>query len=665
MIVLEVVVPIPLNKIFYYLPLNNVNIKNIVKKRVKVQFGKKNLIAYAISYIDININSSIKLKQIIEVIDEINLITEEAVELAKYISENYFCSIGEALSSIIPASMKFNKKKKEKEKENEKEKEKEKEKYNLNIKQNNAINLINKCIDKNIYESFLIHGVTGSGKTEIYINIIKHALKQKKSTIVLIPDISLTVQFINIIKTRFNEEIGVWHSGISNNEKYDLFLKAINGCIRIMIGARSAVFAPFKNLGLIIIDEEHECTYKQEQKPSYDARDIAKWRCKYQNTVIVLGSATPSLESYKDAIERKTNLIELNNRIYNKQLPEVKILTLENRFFRSSQFLPETIKAMSDTLYKKEQIIVFLNRRGYSQTIICKKCHNVYQCKKCSISMVFHKNPDLLKCHYCGNIKYTSLMSCQSCGCKDITVFGHGTQKIEHELKKLFLQARILRLDSDAMHSGKNYEKVYNGIKNEEYDILIGTQMIAKGFDFKKVSLVCIVDADTSLYIPDFKSAEKTFQLITQVAGRTGRGNTNGNVIVQTNHSKHYAIECSKKHDFKSFYKIEIEQRKKMFYPPFCDIAKILIKGKNKKKNNENSDRLFVFLKDLIEKHELKLKLLGPVSAYVEKLNYTYRKYIIVKGSKDNILKLNKFLNNFKKSSKIFVSIEIMPSNLI
>jgi len=661
MIVLEVAVPVPINKTFYYLPLNNTNLKNIVRRRVKVPFGKKILTAYAISYRNIESNNTLKLKQIIEIIDNNNLITEEAIELSKYISKNYVCSLGEALSSIIPTSMKPSKitfkNKNTEEKVNYK-------KYVLNTQQNNAVTLINENLSRNIYNSFLIHGVTASGKTEVYINAIEYALHQNKSTIMLIPDISLTTQFLNVMTARFNKSIGIWHSGISNNEKYNLFLEAMNGNIKIIIGARSAVFTPFKNLGLIIIDEEHEHTYKQEKKPSYDTREIAKWRGRYQNAVVILGSATPSLESYKDAMDKKINLIELSKRIDNKELPEVKVLTFKNRIFKTSSFLPETIKAISKVLARKEQVIVFLNRRGYSSSIICRKCNSIYQCPRCSISMVFHRNPDLLKCHYCSKIEYLPV-SCPLCKSKDVTILGLGIQKVEDELKKLFKRAKICRLDSDTASSNKVYEKVYDGIKNEEYDILIGTQMVAKGFNFPKVSLVCVIDADTSLYIPDFKSVEKTFQLITQVAGRTGRGNTKGNVIVQTNHPNHYAIEYAKKHDFKSFYKIEIEQRKRLSYPPFCDIAKISVKSKKEKKIDEDSEKLFFFLKDLVTKYKLELEVLGPVAAYIAKLNNIYRKHIIIKGNRNNILKLAEFLENFKRSSGTFIGIEIMPSDLI
>ncbi|MDR3281543.1 MAG: primosomal protein N', partial [Endomicrobium sp.] len=582
MLVSEVVLPISINKSFYYLPPENVDHESIVGKRVKVQFGRKIFNAYVISCQSLKDYKNLKLKRIIEIIDDESLISKEIMGLADYISKNYICSLGEALASIIPISMipqkRFSKNKVIVGKEIITCKD-----PILNIQQVIAINLINKSLENNTHNSFLLHGVNSSVKTEVYVHAIKHALKRNKSVIILVPEIFLTVQFVDIMTKFFGSNVNVWHSGIRNTEKYNFFLKAKNGYTGIMIGTRSAVFTPFKNLGIIVVDEEHERAYKQERRPFYDTREIAKWRGKYHNAVVILGSATPSLESYKDALENKTILIELKEHVCKKELPEIKVLTLKNRLFKAYSLLSETVESISKVLAKKEQVIVFLNRRGYFLSIICKKCGSVYQCPKCSISMIFHKNPDLLRCHYCSYIKNLPII-CSVCKNKDMRVFGTGTQKVESELKKLFKDAKIFRLDGDTAYLNRNYKKVYNGMKNDEYDILIGTQMITKGFDFPKVSLVCVVDADTSLYMSSFKAVEKTFQLLTQIAERCWRGNIRGSVIVQTRHPKHYAIECAKSHDYISFYKTEIEQRKKLFYPPFCDIAKILIKNKKENK---------------------------------------------------------------------------------
>ncbi|MDR2426137.1 MAG: primosomal protein N' [Endomicrobium sp.] len=659
--VLEVAVAVPLNKAFYYLPPENIAAENVVGKRVKVQFGKRNLTAYALSVCETKENK-FKLKTVTEILDSNPIITKESVELAKYISANYVCSLGEALASIIPPSIKASPKKSGKLFVSEDNVYGAR--HLLNTGQQNAVDLINNGILEQTSGKFLLFGITASGKTEIYLNNIEYALKLGKSAIMLIPEISLTAQFVDIVTKRFIGKVGVWHSSVSNIEKYKLYMKAKNSEIKIMLGARSAVFAPFENLGLIIIDEEHEHTYKQEQKPSYDAREVAFWRGKYHKAAVVLGSATPSLESYKDALENKLTLITLQERIDKKQMPEVKVLSLKNRLYLRSILMTETIEAISDALSRKEQIIVFLNRRGYSPSIMCRNCGNVYQCPNCSISMVFHRNPDLLKCHYCAETKELPI-TCPICKSKEISVFGTGTQKVEDELKKMFPKAKIFRLDGDTASSKEVYLNAYKGIKNDKYDILLGTQMIAKGFDFPRVSLVCVIDADTSLYLPDFKSAEKTFQMITQVAGRCGRGDMQGNVIVQTAHPEHYAIEHAKKHDFESFYKVETEHRKKLFYPPYCDVAKIAVRNKDEKKAIHDSEQLLMLIENIAKSLALPVKILGPSPAYIAKLHNTYRRHIIIKGKKEDILKAVPLISEYKKSTGTQVSIEIMPSDLI
>lgn len=659
--VLEVAVPVPLNKTFHYLPLENTEAENIAGKRVKVQFGKRTVTAYALSVCESDENN-FKLKPVLDVIDDEPIITKESVELAKYISDNYVCSLGEAMASIIPVSMKIPKRKPKNLFISEESSYCVRHK--LNDKQQNAFEMIKNSISEEDCDRFLMFGITASGKTEVYLNSIEHALSLGKSAVMLIPEISLTTQFVDIVTKRFGSQVGVWHSAVSNTEKYKLYMKAVKGDIKIMLGARSAVFAPFEKLGLIIIDEEHEHTYKQEQKPSYDAREIAFWRSQYHKATVVLGSATPSLESYKDALENKLSLIEMPERIDKKQLPSIKVLSLKNRLYTRSLLMPETIEAVSGALSRKEQIIVFLNRRGYSPSIMCRKCGSVYQCPNCSISMVYHRNPDSLKCHYCGETKKLPIV-CPICASKDISVFGTGTQKVEDELKKMFPAAKVFRLDGDTASSKETYANAYKGIKSEEYDILLGTQMIAKGFDFPRVSLVCVIDADTSLYLPDFKSAEKTFQLITQVAGRCGRGDTQGDVIVQTSHPEHYAIEHAQKHDFTAFYKAETEHRKKLFYPPYCDVAKIAVRNKEEEKAAYDSEQLFTLIEGVVKSYELPVKLLGPAPAYIAKLHNTYRRHIIIKGNKNDILKVAPLINTYKHSAGTQISIEIMPSDLI
>ncbi|MCL2334546.1 MAG: primosomal protein N' [Endomicrobia bacterium] len=743
MTVVEVAVAVPLNKIFHYLPPTGASPEDVIGKRVRVEFGKRMMTGYALAACESDETADFKLKEISSVLDPAPVITGEAVLLAQHISENYICSLGEALACVIPVSMKAPKRQNYKlqidalcrvipeiccrgsnykstatphpalsrkgrgnnnvspsplagEGDSPRNNEDEsgagarcerpggrqsrqgeglplpslrgaaatKQSRILTSYQQSAVELITKSISSNKPEVFLIHGITASGKTEVYLNCIEHALKLGKSAIMLIPEISLTAQFVDIVEKRFADNVGIWHSGVSNIEKYKLFSRAKSGEIKVMLGARSAVFAPFEKIGLLIIDEEHEHTYKQEQKPSYDAREIARWRAHYHDAAVVLGSATPSLESFKEAADGNIKLIEMPERIDKRSLPEVKILSLRNKAYGGSLFMTESIDAISKTLARKEQVIVFLNRRGFSPSIMCRQCEAVYQCPNCSISMVYHRNPDILKCHYCGETKKLPVV-CPVCKGREITVFGSGTQKAEDELKKMFPRAKIFRLDGDTASSKENYEKAYKGIKNEEYDILLGTQMIAKGFDFPRVSLVCVVDADTSLYLPDFKSAEKTFQLITQVAGRCGRGETPGNVIVQTRYPEHYAIAHAKSHDFVSFYKAETEHRKKLLYPPYCDVAKISVRNRDEKKASSDSEKLFSALEKTVKDKELPIKLLGPAPAYIAKLHNTFRKNIIIKGDKRDILELADCAGDFRGSSGTQISIEIMPSDLI
>ncbi|MDR3048444.1 MAG: primosomal protein N' [Elusimicrobiota bacterium] len=766
---LEIAVDVPINKTFTYLPLENTNPNDLIGKRVKVPFGKKILTGYVlpsrldeecragdlsrsvpqsadIGNKDINSASQIslfnetpsrKLKRILEVIDDQPIINSETIRLAQYISQNYICSIGEALSCAASCSMQKPKRQQKREREERKEKRENTATQNtgapsflyspvLTPHQQFAFDKISSAISSNENKNFLLHGVTASGKTEVYIRSIEYALKRGKDAIMLIPEISLAAQFSDIVLQRFGSSAGLWHSHISNIEKYKLFYNALNGQIKVMLGARSAVFAPFKNLGLIIIDEEHEHTYKQEQKPSYDVREIAFWRAKENKACVILGSATPSLETYSRAVaspiesermERSSSqsangdplstislsgggnngslispmgeekrgkidtrgegitLIRLPERIDNKKLPEIKVISLKDKPRFGGLLLSETVAALSKTLANKEQAIVFLNRRGHSPSIMCKKCLVVYQCPNCSISMAYHKYNNLLKCHYCGFTQKLPIV-CPECKSKEFNIFGIGTQKVEDELKKTFPKARIFRLDSDTASQKGIYEKAYRGLKNGEYDILLGTQMIAKGFDFEKMSLVCVINADTSLYLPDFRSAEKTFQLITQAAGRCGRAKVEGRVIIQTAHPNHYAIQYAQNYDFEGFYKAEMKQRQDLFYPPYCEIAKITIKNKNEDKVEKESQNLLDFIKvcndgdksDTKNKKALEksMQILGISTPYIAKISNVFRRYIILKGSKTALLEtantISEYQNAYWESQ---ISIEMMPSELV
>ncbi|MDR0486075.1 MAG: primosomal protein N' [Elusimicrobiota bacterium] len=681
--VLQTALNIPADRVFSYLPPENVPPEFCLFKRLKVPFGKGYEIGYALrvedfispipktpsqdvlfggGFSDVK-TDGVKLKTVLEIIDDEPVLSEELLELARYICANYLCSLGEALACIISPAMRDLKSVKAKKKNsgisfpNKNSAQRSAIEYKrLTKEQSAAYERIKDALLSGKGGKFLLFGVTSSGKTEVYLKIIDLVLSLNKSAIFLIPEIALTAQFSDIVFERFGSIVGLWHSGVSAQKKFSLFKGALRGDIKIMLGARSAVFAPFKNIGAVIIDEEHEHTYKQEQKPSYDCRDIASWRAAYHGACLVLGSATPSLEIFSAAREGAIEMLEMPQRIDGKEMPQIKILSLKDKARFGANLLPETVSALSQTLKRKEQAIVFINRRGFSSSIMCRKCLNVYQCPNCSVSLAHHKieyGAHILKCHYCGFSQNFTEVSCPNCKSKDLAVFGIGTQKIEDEIQKLFPYSRIFRLDGDTASKKGVYEKAYRGFKSGDYDILLGTQMISKGFDFERVSLVCIADADTSLYLPDFKSVEKTFQLIIQTAGRCGRGKTAGNVIVQTYHPEHYCIQCAKDYDFLSFYNEEIRRRESLFYPPFCSIAEITIRNKDEDKTFEEAQNLLVFCKEYAERNKISAQIFGPAECRIKKLNNLYRMKILLKGLKKDILSIASSSFKYQKTYSV------------
>ncbi|MEA5001230.1 MAG: primosomal protein N' [Endomicrobiaceae bacterium] len=658
----KVVLPVPVNKYFYYSIPEEFEKSEIIYRRVKVPFGNRILTGYVLSMTDVSeIEENIKLKNIIEIIDSSAVLTDEITNMAKWLSETYLCSEGEAFSTIVPVSLKIPKRATKQ--KNSKTKICNPD-FQITKYQQKAFEEITSCIKNNKNENFMLHGVTSSGKTEVYLRSIQCAIDNNKSAIFLLPEISLTPQFIKILNSRFGGIVALWHSGVSTIKKYKIFNAIQNGEIKIVVGARSAVFLPFTNLGLIIIDEEHENSYKQNNKPSYDAKEIALWRGKYNNAVTVFGSATPSLETYKKCLDKTLNLIELPERVDSKPLPVIEMISLKDVKTKVSVFSKKMLNAIKKALARREQIIIFLNRRGFSPSIMCQKCSKVIHCPYCSIAMVYHKNPEHLKCHYCGKeLKFP--LKCPECGSKEFNIFGVGTQRIEEDLKKLFPHTKIFRLDGDTAKSKEIYTKVYEGVKNEDYSILLGTQMVAKGFDFPRVSLVCVIDADTSLYLPDFRSSERTFQLLTQVAGRCGRSKIAGKVLVQTKYPDNYALIYAQEYNYKKFYEQEMQFRKELKYPPFCNIAKITVRNKDDKKSFDFSKTVYDFLEVKISEKKHKIDMLGPSQSYIFKLNGTYRWQIILKGSRKEIKSVLEELNAVKTPYETFINIELDPSDLL
>lgn len=533
---------------------------------------------------------------------------------------------------------------------------------NLTEEQREAIFNIENSKEKGI----LLKGVTGSGKTEIYMNLVEKALNEGKGAIVLVPEIALTPQMIERFKGRFGEDVALFHSKLSDGERFDEWYRVKSGDCRLVVGARSAIFLPVKNLGLIIIDEEHEGTYKSEHNPKYNTKDVAEFLSLIKGCKYILGSATPSVESFADAMVSKLKLVELKNRVDNKPLPTMEIVDMreELRVKNMSLFSRKLYKEMKEALERKEQIILFLNRRGFSTFISCRSCGYVFKCPKCDISMTYHKNGYLV-CHYCGRAE-KQVKICPKCKSKYVKFFGAGTERVENEVRKYFKDARILRMDADTTRNKESYEKIYNSFKNREADILIGTQMITKGLDFKGITLVGILSADMSLNIPDYRSGERTFQLITQVSGRAGRGDKEGKVIIQSYTPNHPSLKYVINNNYMGMFKEEIAVRKAMKYPPFGKI--LLIRGisKDEEKLKEFMKKSKEMLDNILDES---LDILGPTPCIVSKIKDKNRWQILIKGKikdelckkvKDTLYEMNKSVYN-----EIRISIDINPNNLL
>ena len=701
---------ISVDRPFDYLVPINLKDEVMIGKRVKVPFNSRVLEGFII---DIKEGANKDLKEVIEVIDEDVILDEELLDLGKFISEKYLSTLISAYQVMLPKALKaknntkINKKLDEyielnnnfllndykfnstqqliidevklKKKVLRKEltsislsslktllnkgilKSSFSEHYRLESSINNfykihELNNEQRCVvdeekkEKDLPKTFLLHGVTGSGKTEVYMALIDETLKNKKTAIVLVPEISLTPQMTDRFRSRFKNNIAILHSRLSDGEKYDEYRKIARGEVDIVIGARSAIFAPLKNIGVIIIDEEHTSTYKQENNPKYSAIDIAIERSKTHKCNVILGSATPSLESYARASKGVYKLLELKQRANGQKMPKVEIIDMNDAGKTKGHFSNHLIKEISSTLEKGEQVILLLNRRGYASFITCSNCGHVEKCPNCDITLTYHKSSNTLRCHYCGygTSKSDVCPECHENGMKDL---GIGTERIEEELNKLF-DARVIRMDFDTTSKKGAHEKIINDFRNHKYDILLGTQMIAKGLDFENVTLVGVINADTSLLIPSFRSSEVTFQLLNQVSGRSGRGEKEGKVIIQTHNPNHYAIKYAKSHDYINFFKEEMDIRRKLGYPPYYYLVNIKIISKSYEIARDRASKIGKILKDNLE-HSI---ILGPSISSVFKLKNEYRFGMIIKYKKEDNLynTLNKLIDHYRNNTKLF-----------
>lgn len=687
--------------------------------RVKVPFGKMELEGFVVEVKD---SSDIEVKDILDVIDDEAILNSELLELGKKMQEDTLSTLISCYQIMLPKALKakngqvINKKfdtyyylnkdivcygklstSQEKiinlcmEKEYVLRKElvdislsslntlikknilleKKLEHYRLSYNEkiepkkeltNDQKSVVDEVLANTGYFPYLLFGVTGSGKTEVYMELIEDALNKGKTSIVLVPEISLTPQMVLRFQKRFGDNIAAIHSALSDGEKYDEWRRIVSGEAKIVIGARSAIFAPLNNIGMIIIDEEHSDSYKQDDSnPRYNAKDIALLRGKYHNCPVIMGSATPSLEVFARAKKGVFKLLELPNRINGKSLPHINIVDMNEMISKTKgHFSPVLLEAISARLLKNEQIILLLNRRGYSSFVTCKNCGYTFKCPNCDITLTYHKSSRTLRCHYCG---YGTKVydTCPECHEKSINDLGVGTEKVEEELNKLFPESKILRMDFDTTSRKGMHEKMIKAFKNHEYDILLGTQIVSKGLDFDNVTLVGVINADTSLNIPDFRSSETTFSLLAQVAGRAGRSDKEGEVIIQTFNPEHYAIQYTKKHDYLGFYNREMSIRRELKYPPYYYICYVKISGKDNKYIYEESLKIT----KLFHNKLINMIILGPSPCTIFKLNNIYRYGIILKYKKDEDLRevLNKVIEHYKDNRNIKIDVNFNPSH--
>lgn len=713
------------DKMFTYIVPDNMKEDIKVGCRVKVKFGSMVLEGFVLELTNAIDKVDYELKEIIELVDKIPILNKEMLELGKKIQEITLCSLISAYQVMLPKALKASIKtnintkliryavsnrkdmelityientKYEKQREflkklivEKKIKVDKLESYLNTLEKNGLIKFIYEedyrykfntnnsdtrvilnneqevCVNKvvnsfGISKTFLLYGVTGSGKTEVYMNIIEKAINKGMSAIMLVPEISLTPQIVERFALRFGDNIAILHSGLSDAEKYDEYRKITMGKVKIVVGARSAIFAPLTNIGVIIIDEEHTATYKQENHPRYHARDIAILRSEYHNCPIVLGSATPSLESFARAMNKNYELLVMKKRANNMVLPDVHIVDMKEEIKRGNYtFSKLLIDKINEKISKGEQVILLLNRRGYSPLIKCSKCGEVEKCPNCDISLTYHKSSDSLRCHYCNYTKKCP-SKCMKCGSTDIKGIGLGTEKLEQEIIDKF-KARVIRMDADTTSKKGMHEKIIKEFGLGKYDILLGTQMIAKGLDFPKVTLVGVINADMSLCVPDFRSSERTFQLLSQVSGRAGRGKYPGEVIIQTFNPNHYSIRYAKNHDYLNFYKEEMAIRKQLNYSPYYFITLVRISCKDYEEGFKHANKI----KDYLEKNlSSDTILLGPTMASMFKINNIYNYQCIIKYKKDLKLKdtLINIDNIYKTNNKVNVEIDVDPIRL-
>lgn len=713
-----------IDKTFTYHIPKQLESKVLVGKRVLIPFGKRKLEGFVLKIYEQEATNYL-LKDIISIIDEEVILNEELLELGKFISKKTLCNLITAYQAMLPSALKVHYGKEITKKYetyilmNGRYKDiidslrSQKQKDIMNLFQNKNIISKKDCVDISVsatksliekgflkeikkecyrlqtescekdvkkeltseqqkavdrisvslnkFQPFLLYGVTGSGKTEVYMQLIEKVLLDKKEALVLVPEISLTPQFVSNFKKRFGNKIAILHSRLSDGEKYDEWRKIVRKEVSIVIGARSAVFAPLTNLGIIIVDEEHSATYKQENNPRYDALDVCIFRAKRYKIPVIFGSATPSIKSYTRAKEGIYELVELKNRVFTK-LPKVQLVDMKDEIRKGNRVLcEELIYKLNSCIEKEKQAIILLNRRGYSTVLSCGNCGYTCKCPHCDIPLTYHKTNNAMRCHYCGYVT-SKLEVCPECHSKNLSYLGMGTEKLQQWINDNIVGANTVRMDVDTTTRKGSLEKIIQDFKDKKYNILIGTQMIAKGLDFEDVTLVGVVCGDASLNIPDYRSAERTFSLLNQVAGRAGRGTETGEVIIQGFNMEHYSIVYASDHNYQKFYEEEINIRKKLKYPPYCNICLLKFSGKDYQVLSEEIQKS----SDYLRKNLTQVIILGPSNANIPKINNVYYMHIIIKYKKvDDISEKIVFLKNYyREYRKINFDIDFNPNQI-
>lgn len=710
-----------IDKTFTYIIPDHLRNDIKIGMKVLIPFGTKTINGF-VTNITNEFKDTYELKTIVDIVDKYLCLNKEMMELGEYLQEKTLCTKIAAYQAMLPSALKVKDKKNNytkyityieliatKDKIEEYINNNSRKKINIeiltnllntkkelknkytstNIKQLLEANLIKETqeqvyrlnkekkeiehftlseqqesainqVELNTNKTYLLHGVTGSGKTEVYMRLIEKTIKNNKTAIMLVPEISLTTQIVNRFYDRFGPEVAIFHSALSDGERFDEYLKILRNEVKIVVGTRSAIFTPLNNLGLIILDEEHSENYKQDSNPRYHATDMADYRAKYHNIPLILGSATPSLESMARAQKGVYEYIEMNKRIGTSTLPTVKIIDMaEEMKKRNTIFSEELINKICDRLLSNEQSIILLNRRGYSTVITCKSCGYTYECPHCDITLTYHKSSNNLRCHYCGYTVFKG-EECPECKEKALIDYGLGTEKLEQELAKKVPDARIIRMDADTTSAKGSHQEIIDKFKNHEYDILLGTQMISKGLDFPLVTLVGVINADTTLNIPDFRSGERTFSLLSQVAGRAGRGEKKGEVILQTYNPDNFTLKCVQENDYMKFYNYEMNNRHKLDYPPYYYLTSIKIASSDYDIASKEITKVKRYLEKNISKKSI---ILGPTTASMFKVKNIYRFQIIVKYKVDPMLQktLKELDELYKLNTKANIEIDNNP----